>query len=110
MRLYLSTPILRELVRRLNTLDNKLAETIIKVDCFIKASPSLREVFGNDIGDDLRSVKPFLREDLIKKTLKKTKDIEDHRRTLPGFHCTSDVGFFDVLEDLKSKHCDKGLP
>lgn len=84
MKLYLSTPILRTIVRKLNSLDNKVAETIVKLDKFINDSSRLRKLFGSDINEPLRQIQPFLREDLIKKTIQECVAREQRRRSLPS--------------------------
>lgn len=84
MKLYLSTPILRTIVRKLNYLDNKVAEAILRLDKLITNSPKLRELFSSDISEPLRQIQPFLREDLIKKTIQECVAQEHRRRSLPS--------------------------
>ena len=83
MQLFLSTPVLRALVRELNKFDNRLALAIIRTDNYIKGSSYLRELFGSDSGDEMRQLSPFLNEDLIKKTIKDCVAKEAQRRNLP---------------------------
>jgi hypothetical protein len=69
MRLSLTTPILRSVVRKLHDLDNKAAETLLKADNYIKSNKYLKVILSNEAEDDLRLVRPFLNEQLIKETI-----------------------------------------
>jgi len=76
----ITTPLLRLAVKKLTgsgkfskaiitadkyILGNKIAETIVKTDDYLQSKESLRYIFSSDLEADLRTIRPFLKEDLI---------------------------------------------
>ena len=103
MKLYLSTPVLRQLVRKLNTLDKKLADTIVNVDDQISRSKLFGNLLGNEIANDIRQIQPFLHKELIKETIKECVAKEELRRSLPS------VGNLDPQQDPRRVCCSLEL-
>jgi hypothetical protein len=79
MRLYISTPILRQVVRELDKFDKKAATLIEKTERFIIKRPKLARLMGVNYEDTSIGIDCFLKKDLIEKTMKYTLKMESER-------------------------------
>lgn len=102
MRLYVSTPILRHVVKKLTELDNRLAETILKADSFIKARPTLALLLG--VPQAPLDITPFLHKKLIETTTRDSIRLQNRKfpsKWNSGFESLDSLGLEAKLEDYE---------
>lgn len=102
MRLYVSTPILRHVVKKLTEFDNRLAETILKADSFIKARPTLALLLG--VPQAPLDITPFLHKKLIETTTRDSIRLQNRKfpsKWNSGFESLDSLGLEAKLEDYE---------